>query len=266
MRHAHAGVHPGVAEVHPARPPGAVRPFTRSAPRSHGLPTGGAAPDDGGGPMVEIAHASCPGRGGGSRRGGRINPARAAAERAHGLAIEPNGQPMIAHVRRVAAMVPPEAVRVAWLHDVLEWTGLTEHDLAPVQLSMAERQALRLLTRTRDGDEEFLSHLGKIVAAEGSAGRIARAVKWADMVDRSRAPRDPGATWVPPYARALRILDRGDLVPATTSRSAGAATPGRPTDDRWLRHRRSPVADVSASRAIDDARTIAVRRSDEEET
>ena len=56
--------------------------------------------------------------------------ARMIAERAHRGQIEPSGQPYIDHVRRVVAKVPAEAASVAWLHDVLEWTELTEDEPA----------------------------------------------------------------------------------------------------------------------------------------
>ncbi len=47
-----------------------------------------------------------------------------------------------------------------------------------------------------------------IAATPGRAGRIARAVKRADMEDRMRLPRDPGAAWRPPYREALDLLAR----------------------------------------------------------
>lgn len=136
--------------------------------------------------------------------------AEAIAERAHRGRMEPSGRPYIEHVRRVAASVPDEAVSVAWLHDVLEWTELTEDDPALGTLAPGERRALRLLTR-HDGDDDrrFLHHLGSITTAPGAAGVIARAVKLADMQDRLRHPRDPGAPWRPPYLRALRLLAGG---------------------------------------------------------
>ena len=135
--------------------------------------------------------------------------ARMIAERAHRGQIEPSGRPYIDHVRRVVAKVPAEAASVAWLHDVLEWTELTEDDPDLTGLTPRERTALRLLTRRGgDDDHRFLSHVRIIAAAPGGAGRIARAVKHADMEDRMRRPRDPGAAWRPPYRRALELLER----------------------------------------------------------
>ncbi len=133
--------------------------------------------------------------------------AEAIAERAHRGRVEPSGRPYIEHVRRVAASVPDEAASVAWLHDVLEWTDLTEDDPALAALAPGERRALRLLTRHGgDDDRRFLQHLRTITTAPGAAGDIARAVKRADMQDRLRHPRDPGAAWRPPYLRALELV------------------------------------------------------------
>ena len=136
--------------------------------------------------------------------------ARAIAERAHRWQVEPSGRPFIDHVRRVAGSVPAEAASVAWLHDVLEWTDLAEDDPALACLAPHERGALALLTRHGgDDDDRFLSHLWGITVAPGAAGRIARAVKRADMQDRLRHPRDPGAAWKPPYTHALEVLALG---------------------------------------------------------
>ena len=66
--------------------------------------------------------------------------AEAIAERAHRGRVEPSGRPYIEHVRRVAASVPDEAASVAWLHDVLEWTDLTEDDPALAALAPHERR------------------------------------------------------------------------------------------------------------------------------
>jgi hypothetical protein len=136
--------------------------------------------------------------------------ARAIAERAHRGQMEPSGRPFIDHVRRVAACVPAEAASVAWLHDVLEWTDLAGDDPVLAGLAPHERAALALLTRRGgDDDDRFLSHVWGITVAPGAAGELARAVKRADMQDRLHHPRDPGAAWRAPYARALEELADG---------------------------------------------------------
>jgi hypothetical protein len=133
--------------------------------------------------------------------------ARALAERAHRGEIEPNGRPAVDHLRRVVAGVPPAARRVAWLHDALERTTVTGYELRAAGLGPAEMEALALLTRTPvDDDDAFVRHVGLIALATGPAGDLARAVKLADVSDRMRFPRDPAATWRPPYARAMALL------------------------------------------------------------
>jgi len=124
----------------------------------------------------------------------RSGEAEAVAEQAHRGQVEPSGGPYIEHVRRVAESVPAGAASVAWLHDVLEWTDLTEDDPAPAGLAPHERGALALLTRYGgDDDDRFLSPWA-ITVARAAAGDIARAVKRADMGDRRRRPRAPEAS------------------------------------------------------------------------
>jgi len=154
----------------------------------------------------------------------------AIAEEIHAGQVEPSGRPYIDHVRRVAAAAPPEAVGLAWLHDALERSEVSEESLVAAGLSAEERAALRLLTG-RDVAEErddatFLSHVRIIAATPGGAGRIARAVKRADMEDRMRMPRDPDAVWRPPYREALDLLAReGGLIGGDASRPTAPSDP-----------------------------------------
>ena len=124
--------------------------------------------------------------------------------------------------------MPAFAQRVAWLHDALEWAGLRDEDLRDAGLDAEEVAAVRLLTREEGGDDDraFLAHVGAIARAPGRAGRIARAVKRADMIDRCRHPRDPRADWIPPYERGLALL-------ADVERSAAATAT---TEERHGRH------------------------------
>ena len=82
-----------------------------------------------------------------------MNPKRARllAEWAHRTQPQPTGEPLIAHVRRVAAATPQFARAVAWLHDTLEWTSVSEEELLSNGLSEEELRAVRLLTRGRPG-------------------------------------------------------------------------------------------------------------------
>ncbi len=148
-------------------------------------------------------------------RGMPEGTARSIAVAAHRGQTEPSGRPYIDHVGRVAISVPSEAASVAWLHDVLERSTVSEESLAALGLAPHERTALRLLTHLSDSGERddamFFAHVRTIAAAPGSAGRIARAVKRADMEDRMQSPRDPTATWQPPYALALTLIAREEV-------------------------------------------------------
>ena len=77
------------------------------------------------------------------------------AEAVHRGQREPSGQPHIDHVGRVPLSAPSEAASAAWRPDAT-----------------------------------FLAHVRTIAATPGPPGRIARAVKRADMEDRMRLPRE----------------------------------------------------------------------------
>ena len=101
---------------------------------------------------------------------------------------------------RVVAKVPAEAASVAWLHDVLEWTELTEDDSALAGLAPRERMALRLLTRrggtmTSDSSRTYGSSRPPPAAPAGSPGR--RAPTWRTACARHAIRRRPGG---PPTA------------------------------------------------------------------
>ncbi len=160
--------------------------------------------------------------------------ARRLAERAHADAVEPNGRPVIEHVRRVAEAVPAFARAVAWLHDALEWAGLGDDDLRSAGLDEEEIAAVRLLTREHGGadDGSFLAHVRAIAGAPGRPGSIARAVKRADMTDRSRNPRDPAGAWIPPYEKGLALLCANGPFRPFGAMAPGAAADCLRGDDR----------------------------------
>jgi hypothetical protein len=91
------------------------------------------------------------------------------------------GGPIVDHLERVAAAVPPDARTVAFLHDVLEHTGTSADELRAQGLTDPELGAVRLLTRAPD--ETFELHALRIAHAKGSEGCLARTVKLADMAD-----------------------------------------------------------------------------------
>ena len=97
---------------------------------------------------------------------------------------------------------------MAWLHEVMEWTAVTERELLMAGLSSDELRALKLLNRQTDSrsDRVYLAHLDLIAHATGRSGRLAREVKTADLRDRCLHPHVRRGGWSPPYARALQLL------------------------------------------------------------
>ena len=101
---------------------------------------------------------------------------RVLAERLHAGDREEDGIPVLSHVRRVARGTPAEARSVAWLHEVLEFTAVTEQELLQEGVTSDELRALRLLHRTADtrSDRVYLAHLELIARAAGRSGNLAR--------------------------------------------------------------------------------------------
>jgi hypothetical protein len=132
--------------------------------------------------------------------------ARAIAEDSHAGQRDRIGEPLIDHVSRVAAAVPLAAQTTAWLHDLLERTGVDLVELAARGLTTLERTALDLLTR--GADESFEVYVLRIAHAGGAAGDLARTVKVADLLDHiARERKGRVAADAPPYRWALRHVD-----------------------------------------------------------
>jgi hypothetical protein len=113
-----------------------------------------------------------------------------------------HGEPIVEHVERVAAAVPEDARAVAFLHDVLERTAISQDELREQGLGEVELAALELLTRPPD--ELYELYCLRIAWARGEAGVLARTVKLADLDDH--ISRRPQADDVPPYAWARRHI------------------------------------------------------------
>jgi hypothetical protein len=133
--------------------------------------------------------------------------ARAIARSCHRTQRTRHGSPMYAHVERVAGAVQREVRCVALLHDVLERSPLTGDELLARGLSHDERSALLLLTRAPG--ESYTSHVRRIAEPDGTAGRMARAVKVADLDDHLAAGEPRAGD--PPYAWARRLIHRAQL-------------------------------------------------------
>jgi hypothetical protein len=131
---------------------------------------------------------------------GAMTDARSLAYAQHGEQRNRAGEPMVEHLDRVAAAVPGEASTVAYLHDVLEHSDASVAELEADGVTPIDLQAIQLLTR--HPGESFEEHTLRIAFANGPAGRLARAVKLADIDDHMsrNGSNDPGR----PYAWARR--------------------------------------------------------------
>jgi hypothetical protein len=128
--------------------------------------------------------------------------AREIALRLHADQRDRFGEPILNHLARVAAAVPPDAERTAWLHDAIERTPVSADELQALGLTGTELEALALLSRTPT--ESYEEYALRIAFAAGEAGRLARTVKIADLDDhiaQRAAPAD-----APPYRWARRHI------------------------------------------------------------
>jgi hypothetical protein len=133
--------------------------------------------------------------------------AQALAKRLHRGQRDPGGALLLDHIRRVALAVPGHARTVAWLHEALEYTAISEETLLDDGLSLDQLRALRLLARgdSRSG-AVYLAHIALIAAAAGPGAALAQAVKRADLEDRVLHPAIRADGWSPPYELGLEAL------------------------------------------------------------
>jgi (p)ppGpp synthase/HD superfamily hydrolase len=136
--------------------------------------------------------------------------ARALAETLHDGQLDPGGAPLIDHIRRVAAAVPKQARVVAWLHEALEHTVISEEQLLAQGLTHDELRALRLLTRDMNSrsNARYLAHIERIARACGAGADVAQCVKRVDLADRTLNPQTRTDGWSPPYELGLEVLQR----------------------------------------------------------
>jgi len=130
----------------------------------------------------------------------------------HGRQRTRFGELVVEHLARVEAAVPAGARGVAWLHDVMEGSGVTSFELQVYGLTSVELEALGLLTHV--DAESYELYVLRIARAQGPAGRLARAVKLADLDDHIAHTAIPADA--PPYAWARR------RVAVACARDAGA--------------------------------------------
>jgi hypothetical protein len=104
----------------------------------------------------------------------------AVASRAHAGQTDKSGRPYMEHVRAVADSVKPETRPVAYMHDALEDTQMTERDLEGI-LTPDQIGAVKLLTRPKSDEEPYEDYIGRIASEDSPAGEMAREVKVADL-------------------------------------------------------------------------------------
>lgn len=111
------------------------------------------------------------------------------AAKAHAGQVDKNGAAYFEHVKRVAHAVYAHATAagksieetdalaaVAYLHDMVEDTGTTLHDLLDDGVDLSQLIALRALTRHED--EEYSEYIDRLILCP-----MARLVKLADLHD-----------------------------------------------------------------------------------
>ena len=133
-----------------------------------------------------------------------VRLAEEVARTAHAGQFRRDGvRPYVVHPEAVASRVgdDPQALAVAWLHDVLEDTAVTEDDLRADGFPAAVVDAVAALTK-REG-VSYDAYLRGVAALP-----LARAVKVADML--SNLADDPTDRQIVKYARGLLVLVGGD--------------------------------------------------------
>ena len=130
--------------------------------------------------------------------------ARSIAHSRHQGQRDRRGALLIEHVDRVAAHVAPDERAIAYLHDLLEWTDVSYETLRADGLTDHEAAALELLTRAPG--ESYELYVLRVAHAEGRAGRLARAVKVADLEDHLQISRAQSLPGDPPYGWARRHI------------------------------------------------------------
>jgi hypothetical protein len=120
---------------------------------------------------------------------------------------------MTTHPERVAAAVPADCKIVALLHDAVEDGHTTQAEVDAV-LPGPESHAIELLTRppllTYAEYIELIARVSTMTGpATGHAGRIARAVKIADLRDNlyGRPEGPPPESLRKRYEKALAVLE-----------------------------------------------------------
>lgn len=109
------------------------------------------------------------------------------AREAHAGQVDKSGRAYVHHLERVVSLVDgPQAQSVAWLHDVLEDTDITEDELLAEGISRDVVAAVQIVTRRAPWDYE--EYIRRIIL---SRNPLAIAVKRADLEDHLRPTCPP---------------------------------------------------------------------------
>lgn len=105
------------------------------------------------------------------------------ATQAHAGQYDKTGHPYIEHPARVAARVSdPMAKATAWLHDVVEHTAVTLHDLHAAGLPVEVVDAVQALTKI--AGQDMRTYYDRV-----KGNPLAVQVKWADLADNTDPQR-----------------------------------------------------------------------------
>lgn len=147
---------------------------------------------------------------------GLVEKASRIAAKAHEGMVDKGGAPYITHPGWVAGRVEEKEAKIlAWLHDVLEDTDVTEDDLRAA--GFPERTLLRLRRLTKKDGQKYSEYI-----ALASQDRLTRAVKLADLennrdISRIPAPKEKDLLRLEKYGYASAYLllppkaSKGDL-------------------------------------------------------
>ncbi|HAE75739.1 MAG TPA: hypothetical protein DCG52_05035 [Alphaproteobacteria bacterium] len=136
------------------------------------------------------------------------------------------GHPYIHHLERVVDRILemeydvvkesktlPLYIAAAWLHDIVEDTEITIDDLKrelpfPWELGGEKVDILisAVYALTHKGDHTYAEYIDSILKTSGTAGRIARAVKIADLLDHIAGPTPCPPSLVKRYEKSLYRL------------------------------------------------------------
>ncbi len=137
-----------------------------------------------------------------------VTRAKYLAEESHKGQVDKSGVDYIEHPARVAMRVhSPEAKVVAWLHDVVEGTGVT---LDEIRASFGPDTADAVDAVSRRKNESWSDYLCRVKAND-----LATEIKISDLIDNSNISRLPAVTTADirrqaKYNRALMFLMETD--------------------------------------------------------